>query len=647
MSLAKSVVTELLEAFPDWRPQMYFKSSLTALSHAMEDLVLAGDENPLIIATFQKERFYLQETQRYQKIAQKSNQVYVLASPESEFTNYSGVYEMVAFDSTDVLTQEWHLVVIGSTFASCLICREKTGLIDSPKTLLGNSDSNRRFEGIWTSERKLSQAVARILLDRIQIYRPELKEKIDRARAKYLEPSKKIHSLARRESFQANPDPFVDRLIAYLQAAQYKLIKANTSLGIKEEKERLINSVTSAIRRSLNPDEILRVAVSKLGQGIDVCRSLIYRCTEEDKEVLIQYEFLKHNVISLQNKNWPLQNNPLFKEIIQNREPLFIIDATKDSRVVSLKEIVKNCSIVSWLLVPVVYQGRLLGMIELHHCDPSTICWKQEDIDLVDTIAVQVGVALIQAEAYANLQYLNKQLEALDRTRSNLVAITGHELRTPLSTIQVCLESLASEPDMDLDLRQVMLNTALEDAERMRKLIQDFLTLSQLESGRIKWHPEPVSLMECTELALSHLNARNRNGNIPKIENLLPLDLPMIQADGEWLVEVLFKLLDNACKFTPSASGKIVLRVSQEKINFLKMSVSDNGRGIEASLLETVFDRFYQEEGALRRSIGGTGLGLAICRQIVNGWGGEIWAESEGKNKGSNFQFTIPLFFDL
>jgi signal transduction histidine kinase len=153
--------------------------------------------------------------------------------------------------------------------------------------------------------------------------------------------------------------------------------------------------------------------------------------------------------------------------------------------------------------------------------------------------------------------------------------------------------------------------------------------------------------MECTELALSHLNARNRNGNIPKIENLLPLDLPMIQADGEWLVEVLFKLLDNACKFTPSASGKIVLRVSQEKINFLKMSVSDNGRGIEASLLETVFDRFYQEEGALRRSIGGTGLGLAICRQIVNGWGGEIWAESEGKNKGSNFQFTIPLFFDL
>ena len=69
----------------------------------------------------------------------------------------------------------------------------------------------------------------------------------------------------------------------------------------------------------------------------------------------------------------------------------------------------------------------------------------------------------------------------------------------------------------------------------------------------------------------------------------------------------------------------------------------DTGRGIEPNRLETVFERFYQEEGALRRSIGGTGLGLAICRQIVQSWGGEIWAVSEGKNQGSQFHFTIPI----
>ena len=113
----------------------------------------------------------------------------------------------------------------------------------------------------------------------------------------------------------------------------------------------------------------------------------------------------------------------------------------------------------------------------MHDSSTTTHHWKQYELELVEAIATQIGVALVNPKSYANLEDLNQQLEALDRTRANLVAITGHELRTPLSTIQVCLESLATEPDMSLELRQVMLNTALADTERMRKLIQDFLTL--------------------------------------------------------------------------------------------------------------------------------------------------------------------------
>jgi len=103
----------------------------------------------------------------------------------------------------------------------------------------------------------------------------------------------------------------------------------------------------------------------------------------------------------------------------------------------------------------------------------------------VEAIASQVGAALIQAEAYANL-------EALDRTRSNLIAITGHEPALPFPHPGLPGKS-ATEPDMPLELRQVMLNTALGDSERMRKLVQDFLTLSNLESGRVEWHLESLS----------------------------------------------------------------------------------------------------------------------------------------------------------
>ncbi|WP_041238312.1 DICT sensory domain-containing protein [Gloeothece citriformis] len=655
MSISTSIVSELLQAIPHWRPQIYFKASLTALSHAMEDQVLAGEDAPLVIASFQQERYYRQEAHRYRRIARKTDQVYVLSAPETDFVNSSGVFERIAFSPEDSLASEWHLIVIGQQYATCLICRERKIGIDQ-EIDADTQDNSRRFEGIWTFDRQVSQKAADILLKRILSYRPELSAKIEEARQRYL-PSKDPENALREKENQfliapstSHPDPFVQRLVTYLQVGQYKLIKANRSLVAKEHKERLINSVTQAIRRSLDPEEILQVAVEKLGEGLGVCRCVVYRCNASDGSARIQHEFLNEGVKSIKGQVWPLKNNPLFEEVISLGESVSIDNTLKDPRLQglnksnrfhSLPTLVKSCSIFSWLVVPIFYQGRLLGIVELHHCDPEPSGWKSEDIALVNAIATQIGVALIQAEAYANLHDLNEQLEALDRTRSNLVAITGHELRTPLSTIQVCLESLATEPDMSPELRQVMLNTALQDAERMRTLVQDFLTLSQLESGRVQWHPEPLSLYECIELSLSHVRSRNPQ-NIPKIENLVSPELPLVLADGEWLVEVLSKLLDNACKFT-TAEGTVTIEVNHNSPQQLEVTISDTGRGIEPNRLETVFDRFYQEEGALRRSAGGTGLGLAICRQIVRGWGGQIWAESEGKNHGSQFHFTVPI----
>ena len=192
------------------------------------------------------------------------------------------------------------------------------------------------------------------------------------------------------------------------------------------------------------------------------------------------------------------------------------------------------------------------------------------------------------------------------------------------------------------ELRQVMLQSALEDAERMRDLVQDFLTLSRLESGRVEWNLESLSMRECIDLALSSINAHKHGSATPKIKVSIPKQLPLVRADGEWLVEVLVKLLDNACKFTP-AGGEILIHVNRHSASHLQVTVADTGRGIEPNRLNAVFDRFYQEEGALRRTTGGTGLGLAMCRQIVEGLGGVIWAESEGKDRGSQLHFTVPV----
>lgn len=639
MSTQVSVLDELLTALPHLRPQMYFKTSLTALSHAIEDQVLARTDQPLVIANFQRERFYRQEASRYQRIAELTSQVYVLAAAETSFTNSSDSYETVAFDNDDdELRHEWHLVVIAERYSACLICRERPLTPEEEQDSNPSMDQARRFEGIWTFDRQVCCRAAEILLKRVLHYRPELAKKITAASTQFL--MNQYSGLP-----EIDPDPFAQRLITYLQAGQYKLLKAYRSIAAQERRERLTNSIMTAIRQSLNSEEIFKIAVQELGVAMDVCRCLVYRCQSKDPSVVIQHERLGGTgLTSLLEQPWMLQDNPLFQIVSDTRESVAIADTSQEPQLAQepVRSLMEKWTIRSWLMTPILYQDRLLGVVELHNCQPEPHDWLADEISLVEAIATQLGVALIQAEAYANLEDFNEQLEALERTRSNLIAITGHELRTPLSTIQVCLESLSTEPDMPLELRQVMLSTAMTDAERMRKLIQDFLTLSQLESGRVEWHLEPVSIDECVNLALSSIRTRQSTEALPHIRADVPLELPPVQADGEWLVEVLSKLLDNACKFT-EPEGEVLIEARSNGGKMLEVTVTDTGRGIEPNRLEKVFDRFYQEEGALRRTAGGTGLGLAICRQIVLGLGGKIWAESAGRNQGSQFHFTVPF----
>ncbi len=634
-----SILDLLLGQLPQLRTQSYFKASLTALSHAIEDLVLAGPgDRPLVIASFQRERFYRQEARRYHRIAHQSDRVYVLSAPEAEFRSASGEYETVAFEPTDALANEWHLVVLGDRYAACLICAERQGGESQADRAgsFGADDRVRRFEGVWTFDRQATQMAASLLLERIRTYRPELGDKIDRTLAEFSDGGGPTLP-------EIDPEPFAHRLVTYLQAGQYKLLKAYRSISTQERKERLVNLITSAIRQSLDPSEVMGVAVRQLGQALRSCRCIAYRCKDGDATATVQYEMLGAAVPSLLGQSWPLISQDCFQSALQNHGGVCVLDLNEEPQPGLVQAIAEQYAIASWSIVPVCYRDKLLGAIELHHCGSLPRLWSADETGLMDAVATQLGAALMQAQTYADLEDLNQQLEALDRTRSNLIAITGHELRTPLSTIQVCLESLASEPDMPLELRQVMLDTALGDAERMRVLVQDFLTLSHLESGRVNWNLEPLPLTECVELALSSVRARVPRDRLPHIASQVSEALPPVRADGEWLVEVLSKLLDNACKFT-QPEGAVTIEAGPTPDGAIEVVITDTGRGIEPNRLETVFDRFYQEEGSLRRTVGGTGLGLAICRQIILGLGGQIWAESDGKDRGSQFHFTIPVF---
>ena len=219
-----------------------------------------------------------------------------------------------------------------------------------------------------------------------------------------------------------------------MQAGQYKQLKAYKAIALQEQRERLINSITSAIRQSLNPAEIFEIASRELGSVLEVGRCIIYRCTPQDADITISHEYRQANFNSLQSTAWPLKHNPLYQWVKAHHSTLAIDNVSGEIEqnldLTTTLTRLHRWQIRSCLLVPLVHKSRLLGMVELH-LNGERHHWSDDEIALTEAIANQLSVALIQAEAYANLEDLNNQLADLERTRSNLIAITGHELRTP------------------------------------------------------------------------------------------------------------------------------------------------------------------------------------------------------------------------
>lgn len=658
MYLTNSLLGDLVTEHPNLRSQIYFKSSLAALTRAMQDLVLADDGKYLVIANFQQEKFFNQQAGRFQRMAQKSDHVYVLGvpNPESSFAVTNSGYETIPLESTDTLAGERYLVIIGRQYSACLAVRDKLSITDLRNTS-SVVEQGKRFEGIWSFDRDIAYTAADWLLGMIANYRPELKDKTLQAR-KLFKSSQELGAKSPLAAHSIDLGIFSQRLVTYLQAGQYKLLKAYKSIATAERKEYLINKIAAAQRGSLNPQEILQTTVKELGQLFPNCRCLLYRLDPKDTEVQIEYEYRPLSMSSLVGQQWSIAKNPLFIAAQAQKSTLVIEDVSQNAYLTEnpvIKDKIDRAGIHSWLMVSIRYQGQLLGMLELHYGGERNFQWKVEDILLVEAVTASAGAALTQASAYTNMVELNTKLEAVERIQSNLIAIVGHELRTPLSTIRICLESLVTEPDMPMEFKNTMLDTALGDTERLGQLIQNFLTLSRLEAGKAYRNIrniESLTIDYALNLALRNIQKNSQVKIMPEIRVELPHNLPSIMADIDGLVEVFTKLLDNACKFTPSY-GEIVITaqikdtkhtmVTPETCQMLEITIADTGRGIDHSELEIIFDRFSQSESYLRRTVSGVGLGLVICRKIIQGMGGQIWAYSEGKNKGSQFHFTLPI----
>ena len=224
----------------------------------------------------------------------------------------------------------------------------------------------------------------------------------------------------------------------------------------------------------------------------------------------------------------------------------------------------------------------------------------------------------------------------VDLLKSELVSTVSHELRTPLTGILGYAELLRA-PDLDESNRQEYLEIIVGEAQRLARLLNDFLDLQRIEAGLFDVQLDPVDLAQIVsrqvQLFAGYSKAHELRADLP--------DEPLV-ASGEQgrLSQTVANLLSNAIKYSPK--GGVVEVSVGERGGFAEVSVRDHGIGIPAEFHGRLFTKFFRVDSSDTRSIGGTGLGLSLCREIVLAHGGEMGFESEA-GAGSTFWFRIPL----
>jgi signal transduction histidine kinase len=232
------------------------------------------------------------------------------------------------------------------------------------------------------------------------------------------------------------------------------------------------------------------------------------------------------------------------------------------------------------------------------------------------------------------------QFEELDRMKSDFIATLSHEFRTPVTSINMSIDILSREILGPLNKRQKELaDSAKEDCLRLSKLARELLQLSKLESGRQQLRNEELDVQALVESSLRSLGVQFQEKSVDLATDV-PGGIPPVVADEQQLSSVITNLATNALKHTESG-GTVTVRARQEGMSVV-IEVMDTGHGIPEEHLQDIFDKFVQVKRAADATPGSVGLGLAIAKEIVEMYGGRIWAESE-EGRGSRFAFRLPL----
>lgn len=290
-----------------------------------------------------------------------------------------------------------------------------------------------------------------------------------------------------------------------------------------------------------------------------------------------------------------------------------------------------QCPQFLFLLMGVIIIGVILATY-------SIATYQIGDPKIVALVVLVIAFVLLILDFIITRSF--ERIAEASRMKTEFISVVSHQLRSPLTNLRYSLELLISGKLGKIQGKKLEYFKILEEnTQRMGDLVNDLLTVSRIETGRLPLKKEEISLGDLTKKAILKFKPLADASNI-KVEIRAPKNLPKILSDRLWLEQIVENLLDNAIRYIKKEGEvKIKIKTGAKKIYF---EIQDNGVGIPKEEQKFIFQKFFRSSNVLKYQTEGSGLGLYITKQILKLLGGEIGFSSKA-NKGSTFFFSLPI----
>ncbi|WGV26282.1 response regulator [Halotia branconii] len=435
--------------------------------------------------------------------------------------------------------------------------------------------------------------------------------------------------------------------LALSQAYAYEQVRALA------KREGLINTITTAIRSSLDPEDIFAAITHQLGQALQLDGCVLSLWTEEDEfahcvGLYDSSQYFENTQLSAQDKNLtsnhdfvtlelphsqaPIKENSILQEILRTHEPVIITDMSDYSSAIKGFDLPGKMPARSLMVVPLLADGKCIGSITLREGNKARQ-WLTSDIELAKAVAAQAAIAVQQSRLYQKTREQAERLLQLDKQKTEFFQNISHEFRTPITLIQGPLESAVGSGE---GLSYAQSAIALRNSRRLLRLVNQLLDLQRLDAGRMQPNFRPCDLVEFISQIVESFRPYCEKKELHLVTEMD--ECPTVYLDMEKFDKVVYNLLSNAMKFTPER-GTISIKL-QAAENYCILQIKDTGIGIVQEQIPHLFERFRQAEGSENRSYEGSGLGLALVKELVELHGGKVTVESV---YGEGTTFTLWL----